>query len=516
MSTPRATTAPAVEVSPLGAATEVWRSRSGARTRADIAYLLYLVVLTVLVLGAPVGRLAADALARPDVLVHLRSSDAPPVVTAVWLALCAVLVLAGAVRGPAVLTRFFTATLASSALPRWRALARPFLRSALATTFAAGVIAVLVGATLETAGHASTGAVALLVVAALGAGLLGAFSWLVGESAPQAVRRVVALVLLVGAALLAWSPVWLGGIVVGLGAAYPPVSSGAWAFALVGAGLVATVLGLRLLDRVRGDVLREQAERWESVTVMAGSGDLASAAGAFRTPPSGGRRLPAVRVPARPGSLSTLRLYLRRDLVTLGRAPERTVAGLLGAVLGGVVLGAAMQLPGPVGWTVLGVGALVLWAATGAFAEGMRHAVATLGAPGLLGQSAERQTALHAVAPLAIVTLCAAGGALATGGLAALLLPLLLAPVLVAGRVRDAAKGPMPLRLTMPMPTAQGDASVVPMLFWQADALLIALVAAIALRLGLGSSVVIGVLVAAGAVLLLLTGARSRFSALRD
>src|SRR5699024_4803014 len=46
-----------------------------------------------------------------------------------------------------------------------------------------------------------------------------------------------------------------------------------------------------------------------------------------------------------------------------------------------------------------------------------------------------------------------------------------------AARARDAAKGPMPLSLMTPIPTPQGDLSVLSVLVWQADALLLAVLA---------------------------------------
>ena len=64
----------------------------------------------------------------------------------------------------------------------------------------------------------------------------------------------------------------------------------------------------------------------------------------------------------------------------------------------------------------------------------------------------------------------AAGQSLAPFGV----LPLLVAS-LVVGRAWAAAKGPMPLRLAVPMPTAQGDVSVIPQLMWHSDSLWMAL-----------------------------------------
>ena len=99
---------------------------------------------------------------------------------------------------------------------------------------------------------------------------------------------------------------------------------------------------------------------------------------------------------------------------------------------------------------------------------------------------------------------------------AAVLVPVALAPVLVALRVHAAAKGPMPLHLATPMPTAQGDLSVFPMLVWQSDAILLALMAGGLLAVG----GMMGALWLLPGVVLLVLGivlmTRSRFRELRS
>ena len=139
------------------------------------------------------------------------------------------------------------------------------------------------------------------------------------------------------------------------------------------------------------------------------------------------------------------------------------------------------------------MGAVALWGAGSTLVDGIRHGVHTLGAPGLFGQSAAAQVLLHALAPALLLTVLAAFGgggvvlvsSMGPGALEAVLLPVALTPVLIAGQVRNAAKGPMPLRLIAPMPTAQGDASVLAMMAWQSDALLLALLSGAVLA-GLG------------------------------
>ncbi len=503
--------------SALGGAREVWEARAGARTRGDAVYIVYVAVLGVLVLGIPVARLVVDALARPDVLPVLLAAKAPEAVTAAWLVGCGGLVLAGGVRGPAVLSRFFTATLASSAMPRRRALARPFVRSALAVAVVFGVLGVLVAATLDVAGHASTGDVVLGAAAWAGAGLVAGCAWLLGEIAEPFGRRAAALVLAAAGAVVAVLPA--GGGAPGPGAALAPHGSVLWACLLVAAGVTLVVVCVPCLDRLRGRVLAEQAARSESASLVATSGDLAGAAGTFRALPTTGRRLGAVR--RRGARVAALPfLYLRRDLVALARTPERTVLGLLAAIGAGAVLTLSPLLTGPVAGAVVLVGALALWLASSSFVDGMRHGVETLGAPALFGQRAEHQVVLHALGPLLVLELCVAlGGVVAVlggGDPGALGLPLLAVAIVVLDRLRDAAKGPLPVRLTMPMPTPQGDPIVLLMLAWQLDALLLALALVGAIAVGLAFGLETGLLLTGLGVVVLVLGIVGRLAKLRS
>src|SRR5699024_9043691 len=115
----------------LTAVREVWASRTTARSRTDLLYLVYLVAMSVLVVGVPALNGAGQLLARPDVLPALSSARAPQAITAASLAAAALAVQAGAMRGPALMAPFFIDTLASSGLRRRHVLRRPFARALL-------------------------------------------------------------------------------------------------------------------------------------------------------------------------------------------------------------------------------------------------------------------------------------------------------------------------------------------------------------------------------------------------
>src|SRR5699024_9948181 len=305
----------------LTAVREVWASRATARSRTDLLYLVYVVAMSVLVVGVPALNGAGQLLARPDVLPALTAARAPQAITAASLAAAALAVQAGAMRGPALMAPFFIDTLASSGLRRRHVLRRPFARALLVPVTALVVPAALAGTTLTAAGLTDAARVALFVLAAAGTGLLIAAAWLTGQLLHRMPARLLLCALLLGAGVFAAiSPVGLG-----LGAAHPagPGPALPWALGLVAAGLLATVACLLLLDRLRGAVLREQAARWESAGTLATTGDLAGASGRFRSPPSAGRRLPAI------GSRPLVLLYARRDAVAWLRSPERLAAGTL-------------------------------------------------------------------------------------------------------------------------------------------------------------------------------------------
>ena len=500
----------------LGPVREVWAQRSRARTRGDLLYLLYVVAMGAVVLGLPALLSAGRALARGDVLALLLSAGAPPTAIALSLAVAAGLVGLGAVRGPALLPPFFTATLAGGPLPRGRVLRRPFARALLLPLLAGALPAVLVAATLMAADRTGPGPAALLALAGVGLGLLWGGAWSAGQLLRPTPRRLLILLVGLGAAIAAAPPLMaVRELARGMWSQSVAPSDGqvaAWAVGLVAAGAAGVALCTALLGRLRGTELAAQATRWEAATTSATASDLAGAAGAFRALPAAGRRLRAI------GGGPTVLLYARRDAVAWLRTPDRCAGGALAVLLGAVALGGAPLLPGPAAWTALLLGAFALRTGSGAFVDGIRHGVHTLGAPPLLGQRAGTQLLLHAAAPgLLLVALGALGGTLAAvvgggAGSGSVLLPVAVAATVLAARAWEAAKGTMPLALATPIPTPQGDLSVLVMLAWQADAVVVPLLGAAALLLVLPSGPGAVLLTAAALVglLVLLTRRRLR------
>ena len=185
---------------------EIWAERAGARTRGDILYLLYVAALSVLILLVPALRMAGAFLARPDVLPALLAAHAPQVTAAMTLAGGAALVLLGAVRGPALLAPFFTATLASSGLRRRDVLWRPLARALLGPVLGMVTLSVLVASTLVMAAQATPAGAAWFVLAATGTGMLLGAAWFAGELLREGPRRLLAGGLLGAAAVLALFP----------------------------------------------------------------------------------------------------------------------------------------------------------------------------------------------------------------------------------------------------------------------------------------------------------------------
>src|SRR5690606_29620771 len=120
-------------------------------------------------------------LARPEAMPVLAAPGAPQLLTAAWLGLGAAAALAGAVRGPVVLSPFFTATLASAAMPRHLVLRWPLLRAAALLGGIGALTGAVLGGSRALAGLALPVDAALLALACAGAGLLLIGPWTVGQ-----------------------------------------------------------------------------------------------------------------------------------------------------------------------------------------------------------------------------------------------------------------------------------------------------------------------------------------------
>lgn len=514
----------------------VLAARDGRPRATDIAFVLYAGLLTALIAGAPLVRFAVLGLIEPDA-AGVVSAVRPGVVALIAALATIVVVLGGRSRGPVVPRPMSVQFLADSPLPRRLTLRRPFIGSVLALTglsvLAAGVVglsrllvsgepaAVSVGATAESAsliglsGPTSPAAVVALLIGALGFALLLSVAWLVGQQGSRRAAAVIAAVaggagilglLVPGGLLLSpwgwlgllWSPVVCGVESLVLGSA---LATGDWAalftwggggsFAVVGVpvvwwpavalvllGLLALLLVPRELDRLRSGPLLEQALRWQRVGMMVQSGDASGAVGGLRASPTRGRR-----IPLRMGGPFCL-VVLRRSIVGARRTPGRMLLGSSVLVASGAAVVIALGLPDGVRWMLALPAVFGAYLAVGVWCDAVRHGVDSAGAPTLYGRSPRALVLAGAVAPLiAVLGFGGVGAALgllvvSTSGGTLLLQPLgwwlLLGPWLVVLRVFDAAKGPLPIGLLMPIPTPVGDVSSLNVLIWQSDAVLLA------------------------------------------
>lgn len=516
----------------------VLAGRNGRPSIADIAYLAYAGGLAVLIAGAPLVRLAVLGLIEPDAFAAI-GADVFGVGASIVAGLAVlVVVLGGAVRGPVVPRPSAVQFLADSPLPRRLTLRRPFLFSVaglvIVVFIIGGIVALsrLIGvsggsasgqAPPETVSAGSDLGSAMVVGIAAGPGgavspdvviafLLGviafaAFLAVVWLSAQRRLRPVVwalggavvvtsALALVAPVVLLFTPWGWVGllwsQLIGGIGGRLALGASGFWgagggefafvagttiwspAIALV---LVAfTVLAVpRLLDGLRSAELLEQSRRWQSVAMLVQTGDAAGAAGHLRPPPRRGRRIPM----AMPASLALAAIV--RSVVGLLRYPARGITGSAVLVVCGIVVASSANAAAGVGWVLVVPAGLVVFLAVGVWCDGIRQGVASAGAPTLYGRPPSELVVVASIAPLiAAVVFGGVGAGIAVAAFGAPIQALgwwcALAVFSVVLRVFDAAKGPLPIGLMMPIPTPLGDVSYINVLLWQSDAVLLAVV----------------------------------------
>lgn len=464
----------------LRAARAVWRLRPEHPTFRDHAYLVYVTLLVAAVVAGPLVRAVVLTLALPESLALLGSPAAATVVSvcgaATWIGALAL----GRSRGPVVPPPFIAQTLSDSVIPPALAWGGRALRAMGAAVVLLTMLAALVcSGFLVTAGGAGT---PFIVGAALFA-IPAAVLWLAGQALPS--RATTAI----GVALAAWAALGLAtavftpwGALAALwtdaAVATPYASPSAVTIPMIPGIPAVTAIALAavacvpvLLRRLSPRVVLAHARRWEAMTLLARTGDLAGAAGRLRPPPAVGRRW---RMPlTRPLWWATV----QRDAVAAARNPARLLVALLTLAAAGALWGWMPGLPTSLAWIAGLPAALLCFAALGPLCDGVRDAADSAGRPALFGPPPGRLMVLHLVFPaLAVVTISAVAAAFAGGSwLAAAALGLFV----LAVRAMDAAKPPLPIELLMPVPTPAGDASGMFVLLWQSDALLVTAAAGI-------------------------------------
>lgn len=520
----------------LRAGRAVLAARDGRPRLGDVAFIVYSAVLVAGVVGAPLIRFAVLGLIEPYAAGVVASASAG--LAALFGALLVVVVtLGGGVRGPVVLRPAAVTFLAGSPLPRRWTLRRAFSSSAIVLgglgVLVGGVLAlsrVLLpgdravvsagsapgsGLLLAASGPASPHAAVLFLVGVVGFSLLLAVLWLHGQrgSRTAVVAAVVAAVTGVAGVFfpvvlmatpwgwsgLLWSlmvggpeGILLANALSGVGTLpWSSGVSGSFAFVAGAAGavwwpaagsLAVGALSLlsvpRSLDAVHQGPLLEQSLRWQRFGFMVQSGDAAGAFGGLRTAPRRGRGHSLLMT----GPFWLV--VLRRTVLGARRTPARAIVGSSVLLACGAAVGVTASLPDGVRWMLAVPAAFLAYLAVGVWCDAVRHGVDSAGTPSLYGRGPLILVLTGAIAPLiAAFTFGAVGIAIgvlagqvdASGVLGVWAWWALLAVWLVVLRVFDAAKGPLPIQLLMPVPTPVGDVSSGNVLLWQSDAVLLAL-----------------------------------------
>lgn len=423
-------------------------SRADSRSTTDLAYLVYVGVLVAAIIGTPLVRVIAIALAQPEAVAWMTADGAQVRVAVTVAAIITVFVVVGPIRGPVLPPPFLVHLLAGTDLPYRRALARPFGVAAATTTVAGVAIAGLFAGVLGAAGAVETSTVVVMTISGGLLGVVAAVGWLAGQALTN---RATFLVLVA---------VWL---MVGAGSYAPPVALG-----LAALGAIAAVPAL--LDALDGDELLLSATRWQATQRSAAVGDIQYAAGLFRPLPSRGRAWQAV-------AGTHWQVFFRGDAVVAARTPIRLAFGLVGAAVGWLALASAPS--GSTPWLFGAMGALLVYLALGVTTDGFRHAFDCAAMPALYGYSTRRLYLLHAAMPLLFAVgtatlgwiIAALAGLPVASGVAGIVAGV---PLVVLMRATDSAKGDLPPALLLPQPTPLGDMSGIMIATWQADAVLLA------------------------------------------
>ena len=148
------------------AVVRIWRSRQ-PRTRADHAYVVYLLAMVALVLVVPVIRAIAMTLTSPYGITVLTSPSAPDATMLAVAGLWAGMLLLGRVRGPALRPPFLAHALAASDMSRMDSFRGPLLRGGLIVVSLVTAVAAAIGASLAVSGQTTLGVLPTDVVDAV-------------------------------------------------------------------------------------------------------------------------------------------------------------------------------------------------------------------------------------------------------------------------------------------------------------------------------------------------------------
>lgn len=467
------------EAAALRRARRMLRDRAGRPDLRETLFRVYAAVIVAIVVVFPVVRAVFIFLSVPAGIEFLAESVGAEIWSIVFAGATVVLAATARVRGPVVPAQPYLMTVVGSPLARALTLRRPFLQS---TALVLAVVLALGGLYLGVALVAGIPTPAEAVLFAVGVLVGGAALAVVWAGAQSPYRRIVVSVVtaaavvqiavaLLSPAVAAWITPWGWS-----GTLWAAVHATDAVGAVLALGLLAvvTVAGTtvvpHLLRRLPFAELDAQSRRWAAVGALAASGDVRTAVDRMKTPPRRGRTRRAMRAG---GPVSGI---LRRDLRGLGRAPGRTAAGLVitaaAAAAIGLVSGRGegVQLP-------LAVAALALYFSVGMLADGLRAFTASIGGASPYGIPPQRQARAHLLVPASFGVLAAVvGAAVATawgGSIAAAAWSALVVLFAVVMQLFAGAKGQLPVALLMPVPTPVGDLSVLGVLLWLADAIVI-------------------------------------------
>lgn len=504
----------------------------------DLVYALYAGMLVTAVIGTGIARLAILWLLEPASLAALAGSADPGglggsfgggpggVIALLAGGLVVLAIIVGRLRGPGMRRPWFVAALGSSSLPLSVSLRSPVALAFTAITLAAACVVAAPAFVLVATGQLTVAFAVLLTAAGLALGLAVAGAALLGQvlRAPAAAGWAVAVAGLTVATVLvpahgaaaflvglqpwaAFSALWTSGIggANAVAEAWP-----SWTplipLALVAAAALAAAPAL--VDRLRPHEVLAQAQRLEFARTLGATGDIAGGFGMFREFPRTARRLGAA-----PKASGAWAVFVR-DSVGMLRTPGRLAISLAAGAVAGGLLGVGFVIGSP---ALVAAGALTAFLASGAWCDGLRHAADAAGRPTLYGTRPLLLAARHALAPLVwslvvlvlgalagtALTLGVTGavgtGAVGTGAVGtgagwssavgtgagwpsaasiAVLSPLpaiaIFAVLLAVVRAYDAARPPLPVILLLPIPSPVGDLSILSVLLWQSDALLVA------------------------------------------